>query len=669
MQLTAEQEQAERDNSDILASLANVDTDTARRVLRKHNGDMQKAAEALLTGDRGETWTEKQTWEEKHRTTPEPGYNNIGQGVDIEIPSLEKIGNTSSSIVDLTANDDEEISRAIQMSMQETSQPQDGQQSQFRPTDRAPHPEWQMAPAATSSGGHDDHHLNEAIQASLQDFHEEAEEPLEEVLREGGRPIALRALKREYAYAALILQAMFFIPQVRATVSNLRLPSSGGATLDSGSDNIMYYLIELFTNLDLAQLGVIIEDDILSSFNVPSFTGREELREISADVAKEFGRFIEEYLAAQAGEEEEPEQLFSFTHGRITIVNNLSTKNAGPEPGMLVKVEFGGDHQYNDLISCISNMLCRHNSNLSTYDIILRPSDVLMFELSRIPGSHSKGSPDPFVYPKTIYLDRFLFDNLALTHTKQKQELQMLDEIANLRKYRETLTRTDNQDSLQHLRSTIHYYENVAESGDDTARKSSIEYTVTHLKSLLAMIENRVQEIDRKIESLQAEISKIYDCPELKMFQYDLRAVLVHSGLPGRKQMYSYVQDTEGVWWKTVDTEVTEVPEETVLSDPTGLHLGAGPYMLFYSRHLSDEQLHEPLVWPAVFSEAVEENNKKLLAMMHPELQIFTNPQSPTSPDVQSVQGRELPAVPGHQRKPSRDNSRAMVLDEQPKQP
>ena len=51
-----------------------------------------------------------------------------------------------------------------------------------------------------------------------------------------------------------------------------------------------------------------------------------------------------------------------------------------------------------------------------------------------------------------------------------------------------------------------------------------------------------------------------------------------------------------------MDIEVIEVPEETVLSDPTGVHLGAGPYLLFYSRHLSDEQLREPLVWPTLFS-------------------------------------------------------------------
>lgn len=51
-----------------------------------------------------------------------------------------------------------------------------------------------------------------------------------------------------------------------------------------------------------------------------------------------------------------------------------------------------------------------------------------------------------------------------------------------------------------------------------------------------------------------------FNCPTSSdLSQYDLRAVLVHTGLPGRKQMYSYVQDTEGTWWKTVDHEVTEV--------------------------------------------------------------------------------------------------------------
>ena len=39
--------------------------------------------------------------------------------------------------------------------------------------------------------------------------------------------------------------------------------------------------------------------------------------------------------------------------------------------------------------------------------------------------------------------------------------------------------------------------------------------------------------------------------------QYDLRAVLVHDGVYGRKHLYSYVKD-KGTWWKTHDYIVTE---------------------------------------------------------------------------------------------------------------
>jgi hypothetical protein len=40
-----------------------------------------------------------------------------------------------------------------------------------------------------------------------------------------------------------------------------------------------------------------------------------------------------------------------------------------------------------------------------------------------------------------------------------------------------------------------------------------------------------------------------------------------------------------------------QVSEETVLTDPTGFHLGAGPYMLIYSRAVP-EQDQGPLPWP-----------------------------------------------------------------------
>lgn len=110
-----------------LAQMGDVDIDTANRLLHKFNGDMEKAVDALLSGDKGyET-----TWETPHRTSPEPQYSN-GK-------TTPAAPHTSSSVIDLTGDHDDEYNRALQMSIQDSSS-----QPQFRRTERAPHPEWQM---------------------------------------------------------------------------------------------------------------------------------------------------------------------------------------------------------------------------------------------------------------------------------------------------------------------------------------------------------------------------------------------------------------------------------------------------------------------------------------------------------------------------------------------
>jgi len=126
MQLSSEEENVEVTNGELLAQIGNIDTQTARKVLRKHRGDMEKAVDALLAGDRGET----SVWESKHRTTPEPKYSD-GRSTAIA-------PHPSSSVIDLTEDVEEDLSRAIQMSMQ------DGSGVQFGPSERAPHPDWQM---------------------------------------------------------------------------------------------------------------------------------------------------------------------------------------------------------------------------------------------------------------------------------------------------------------------------------------------------------------------------------------------------------------------------------------------------------------------------------------------------------------------------------------------
>jgi hypothetical protein len=127
MQLTSEQEKHEMKKSDYLASVVNVDSQIARRMLRKHNGDVDKAADAILAGDLG-----ADVWESQHRTTPEQ------DGLTAAKPT-SSIVTLPSPVIDLTA-DDEELNRALQMSMEDSPQ----NVTKLTPSQRAPHPDWQV---------------------------------------------------------------------------------------------------------------------------------------------------------------------------------------------------------------------------------------------------------------------------------------------------------------------------------------------------------------------------------------------------------------------------------------------------------------------------------------------------------------------------------------------
>jgi hypothetical protein len=145
--------------------------------------------------------------------------------------------------------------------------------------------------------------------------------------------------------------------------------------------------------------------------------------------------------------------LFTFTHGTVTVsVSNGTSSRMSPntQPGMVVNVEIGGNTLHNDLISCISDHLNEYTSRWTKHSVIITPSEVISFQLKRLPNppGSSKISPDPFVYPKTIYLDRFLFSNLDTTNLKKRKEMSMLKQIKELKAHKEVLTQSDVSPSI-----------------------------------------------------------------------------------------------------------------------------------------------------------------------------------------------------------------------------
>ena len=127
----------------------------------------------------------------------------------------------------------------------------------------------------------------------------------------------------------------------------------------------------------------------------------------------------------------------------IGLGNALERVTSTTEGVQVVMVGYGGDNPHNDLVSCMEHNLTSASNNAIHYDVIIEPSDVLGFQLTRaIPhGSSNKSSADPIGYPKTIYLDRFLFDKFDLVYNKRNTKQKMQQEIQDLMHQRNTLTR------------------------------------------------------------------------------------------------------------------------------------------------------------------------------------------------------------------------------------
>ena len=124
------------------------------------------------------------------------------------------------------------------------------------------------------------------------------------------------------------------------------------------------------------------------------------------------------------------------------------------EPGELLQetsivpidVNGGGS---NDLIGRLSAQLSKPQSEAGKQSVIFEPSEVVAFELVRSSLTQSTSSTGngsdkkPFTYPKSIYLDQFLRENVELAQAKREQRQDMLREVQQLVLHKNALTNFD----------------------------------------------------------------------------------------------------------------------------------------------------------------------------------------------------------------------------------
>lgn len=144
--MTAQDEQS---SVDFLMSMMGdqiSDPEIARRVLKKCNGDMQKAADAILGGDRGEP----QVTPPQRPGTPVMNSSSMALTDVNQLYTTGAPRNSPTPVIDLTSDDhDDELSKALRASL-ETSQSQ-SQPNALTPSDRAPDPTWAVVPSNVCS--------------------------------------------------------------------------------------------------------------------------------------------------------------------------------------------------------------------------------------------------------------------------------------------------------------------------------------------------------------------------------------------------------------------------------------------------------------------------------------------------------------------------------------
>lgn len=111
-------------------------------------------------------------------------------------------------------------------------------------------------------------------------------------------------------------------------------------------------------------------------------------------------------------------------------------------------------------------------------------------------------------------------------------------------------------------------------------------------------------ELQDRLRELRSKQDALWQSLPSSVGPYELRSVLMWRGLPGRESTYVYLQsgtasvclgtDVEAVehrkWWRVTDTVVEEVSADTVLSDPTGMHMYNGGGSVLFGYTLAEKE-------------------------------------------------------------------------------
>ncbi|KAL7415571.1 hypothetical protein BDY24DRAFT_381557 [Mrakia frigida] len=556
-------------------------------------------------------------WDDAHPTPP--FYESMPALVTAKDVRFDASVDSNKAIGDSGADDDEDFKRAMALSLDEstTTTSTDPSSSISTPVPspyvppRPPTPNPNFTPSNRSDPDNkfgliqlpkpdlpstEEQNFQRAMDESLMSSSNHAlATPPSDTVRSPGAPICLWTGEPTYDHVVAVFMGLYAVPQLRALLFPGVLRPPGSYTSGSAVD----YLLEIASIFEDLETGEASEESYLDFFKQdvtlplnPAYGSPvHETRNLLKFIFESWSAATPHLKLEMGGLPPRLLELFSQPNGFQTLFTSSGSDGRSlPNPREAdIVARTVIELEPSDEIHSIPLAFARQLWTNDGQGAFIEPAEVMALTLEY----PTYGPRKLFEIQEEFYIDRFLAGNSSTVAKLRAHDGVLKGGEDSFRLSREKLATVKGKDVRATLVTVLKYYKEVARPSDDPVDNASRLASTAKIEKLIAQLDNEQDAITESLKSLVALRENLFEKPELQKYKYELRAILYHDGIYGTGHIYSYVRTSDGKWWKMSDGIAKEVDSKQALNDASGLHLGAGPFALLYSRAEDWPQTHE----------------------------------------------------------------------------
>lgn len=346
---------------------------------------------------------------------------------------------------------------------------------------------------------------------------------------------------------------------------------------------------------------------------------------ISLGKQQDIGEFHDTFLKKVEEEfikEEDPTKLFYGTYNEnLQYLNGDSQEKVSKTSCDFTNLILNVSKDLNNLYSSMDDYTSIENVDYTREDGVKveakkstwfrKLPKVLIIQLQRIEYDKEKKTLKkinlPFSFDKTIYLDRYLEDNMNLSLEKREKYQNIKKEI---NEYEQKLNNEKNYNNkglskVEILTSTLEILFEGQIFNDD------VQKTGDYINYLLNQSIERISTFDFILKDKKTELDQIFF--SMMKSSYKIHSILVHQGNVESGHYFSFIHQNDK-WFKCNDETVTEIPEKEVLELSTGGKDDSSAYcLIYYDESESELSVKNYKSWISIENRnKVNEDNIKL---------------------------------------------------------